>query len=161
MVFYGILKCQTQAQNYGAGKRDRIRRGMRDAVLSAFLFCFLISLLVVGFARPLMSLFLDANNAEAIEVGVGYLRIEASFYFGIGLLFLFYGYFRAINKPGVSVVLTIISLGMRVLLAYTLSSVERIGVTGIWMSVPIGWFLADAAGAVFYRMNNKNGEVMP
>lgn len=58
-------------------------------------------------------------------------------------------------------ILTIISLGMRVLLAYTLSSVEGVGVTGIWMSVPIGWFLADAAGAVFYRMNNKNGEVMP
>ena len=88
-------------------------------------------------------------------MGVGYLRIEASFYFGIGLLFLFYGYFRAVNRPGVSVVLTVISLGMRVLLAYTLSSIERIGVTGIWMSVPIGWFLADAVGVMFYLMNNR------
>ena len=139
------------AQNYGAGKRDRIRRGMRDAVLGAFVFCFVISVLVVGF----MSLFLDESSAEAVVVGVGYLRIEASFYFGIGLLFLFYGYFRAVNKPGVSVVLTVVSLGMRVLLAYTLSAVEGIGVTGIWMSVPIGWFLADAAGVVFYVKNRR------
>ena len=137
------------AQNYGAGKQDRIRRGMRDAVLGAFVFCAVISVLVVGFARPLMSLFLDEGSADAVAVGVGYLRIEASFYFGIGLLFLFYGYFRAVNRPGVSVVLTVISLGMRVLLAYTLSAIEGIGVTGIWMSVPIGWFLADAAGVVF------------
>ena len=138
------------AQNYGAGKSERIRWGMRDAVLSAFVFCAVISVLVVGFAKPLMSLFLDESSADAVLVGVGYLRIEASFYFGIGLLFLFYGYFRAVNKPGISVILTVVSLGMRVLLAYLLSSVESVGVTGIWLSVPIGWILADAAGVCFY-----------
>lgn len=143
------------AQNFGAGKRERIRKGMRDAVLGAFVFCAVISTLVVGFAKPLMSLFLDESSADAVLVGVGYLRIEASFYFGIGLLFLFYGYFRAMNKPGISVILTVISLGMRVLLAYILSSIDAIGVTGIWMSVPIGWILADTAGVYFYRRGSN------
>lgn len=143
------------AQNFGAGKRKRIRKGMRDAVLGAFVFCAVISTLVVGFAKSLMSLFLDESSADAVLVGVGYLRIEASFYFGIGLLFLFYGYFRAMNKPGISVVLTVISLGMRVLLAYILSSIDAIGVTGIWMSVPIGWILADTAGVYFYRRGSN------
>lgn len=143
------------AQNFGAGKRERIRKGMRDAVLGAFVFCAVISTLVVGFAKPLMSLFLDESSADAVLVGVGYLRIEASFYFGIGLLFLFYGYFRAMNKPGISVILTVISLGMRVLLAYILSSIDAIGVTGIWMSVPIGWILADTAGVYFYRRGSE------
>ncbi len=138
------------AQNYGAGKRERIRRGMRDAVLSALIFCTVISTLVVCFAKPLMSMFLDESSADAVLVGAGYLRIEASFYFGIGLLFLFYGYFRAVNKPGISVILTVVSLGMRVLLAYLLSSLEPLGVTGIWLSVPVGWILADAAGVYFY-----------
>lgn len=138
------------AQNYGAGKTERIRKGMKDAVLAAFLFCLLISVLVVGFARPLMGLFLDEESGEAIAVGAGYLHIEAAFYFGIGLLFLFYGYYRAVHRPGISVVLTVISLGTRVVLAYALSSVEAVGVTGIWMSVPIGWVLADIAGAWFY-----------
>lgn len=113
---------------------------------------------MVGFAKPLMSLFLDESSADAVLVGVGYLHIEASFYFGIGLLFLFYGYFRAMNKPGISVILTVISLGMRVLLAYILSSIEAIGVTGIWMSVPIGWILADTVGVYFYR-RGSNKEV--
>ncbi|MDE7322500.1 MAG: MATE family efflux transporter [Lachnospiraceae bacterium] len=144
------------AQNYGAGKSERIRKGMRDAVFSAFVFCTVISILVVSFAKPLMSLFLDDSSADSVAVGVGYLRIEASFYFGIGLLFLFYGYFRAVNKPGISVILTVVSLGMRVLLAYLLSSVEAVGVTGIWVSVPIGWILADAAGVYFYRCGHKN-----
>ena len=144
------------AQNFGAGKAQRIRKGMQDAVLGAFGFCLVISLLVVGFARPLMSIFLDETSAEAIAVGVGYLRIEAAFYFGIGLLFLFYGYYRAVNKPGISVVLTVISLGTRVVLAYLLSAVASIGVTGIWVSVPIGWILADIAGGwYYYRQYNR------
>lgn len=139
------------AQNYGAGKTERIRRGMRDAAAGAFLFCMIISIFVVGFARQLMGLFLNEESAEAISVGAGYLRIEGAFYFGIGLLFLFYGYYRAIHKAGISVVLTVVSLGTRVLLAYVLSSVEWIGVTGIWMSVPIGWILADLTGVWYYR----------
>lgn len=143
------------AQNYGAGKTDRIRRGMKDAVLSAFVFCMIISALVIGFAKPLMGIFLKAESAEAIAVGADYLRIEGAFYFGIGLLFLFYGYYRAVHKPGISVVLTVISLGTRVVLAYMLSSIEVVGVRGIWMSVPIGWILADLAGAWYYFRSRR------
>ena len=50
-----------------------------------------------------------------------------------------------------SVVLTVISLGTRVILAYVLSAVPSIGVIGIWAAVPIGWFLADLAGFVYYK----------
>ena len=50
-----------------------------------------------------------------------------------------------------SLVLTVISLGTRVALAYALSAVPFIGVTGIWWSVPIGWMLADAVGMLYYR----------
>ena len=81
-----------------------------------------------------------------MAVGVQYLRMEGAFYCLIGILFLLYGYFRAIHRPGVSVILTVISLGTRVVLAYSLSAVTGIGVMGIWVSVPIGWFLADVAG---------------
>lgn len=53
-----------------------------------------------------------------------------------------------------AVILTIASLGTRVLLAYVLSAIPAIGVTGIWMSVPIGWFLADIIG-IFYYFKSK------
>ena len=46
-------------------------------------------------------------------------------------LFILYGYYRAVNKPVISVVLTVISLGSRVLLAYILSKIPAIGVIGI------------------------------
>mgnify|MGYP002602773325 CR=1 FL=1 len=143
------------AQNYGAGKAERIRKGMRSAALCAAGFCLLISLLVCLLARPLMGLFIDASRTDIIAAGVGYLRIEASFYIGIGLLFLFYGFYRAVGRPGISVVLTVISLGTRVALAYLLSALPAMGVTGIWVSVPIGWLLADLAGALYYIRHRK------
>lgn len=143
------------AQNFGAGKKERIQLGIRSAVLCAFCFCIVISGAVCLFARPLMQIFVEAAETEIIAIGVEYLRIEGAFYFGIGLLFLLYGYFRAVKRPGISVVLTIASLGTRVLLAYTLSCVPVIGVKGIWVSVPIGWALADGLGVLIYKQENK------
>lgn len=143
------------AQNYGAGKQDRIRSGLKGAVASSFAFCITVSVLVWAMARPLMELFVGKDEGAIVAEGVRYLRIEGTFYCGIGCLFLFYGLFRAVGKPAVSVVLTVISLGTRVALAYVLSAVPGLGVTGIWWSVPIGWLLADLAGLYFYRLWKK------
>ncbi len=139
------------AQNYGAGKTERIKAGIRSAVACSVFFCVLISLGVWLFAKPLMLLFIKPSETEILAVGVQYLRIEGAFYCGIGCLFLLYGFYRAVERPGMSVVLTVISLGTRVALAYLLSAIPAVGVTGIWWSVPIGWFLADAAGFWYYR----------
>ena len=143
------------AQNYGAGKTDRIKEGIKKAVMMSVAFCLVISLLVFIFARPLMMIFVDPSETEILAAGVEYLRIEGSFYCGIGCLFLLYGLYRAIKRPGMSVVLTIFSLGTRVVLAYILSAVDFIGVTGIWWSVPIGWALADFVGFLYYKKNKK------
>lgn len=64
--------------------------------------------------------------------------------------------YRALGKPGMSVVLTVISLGTRVALAYLLSAVPAFGVSGIWRSVPIGWALADTVGLLFYQFRKKS-----
>ena len=143
------------AQNYGAKEFGRIRRGLKSAVGISMAFCVVISALVWTFAQPLMTLFVDGGETQVILEGVRYLRIEGVFYCGIGCLFLLYGLYRALGKPGMSVVLTVISLGTRVALAYLLSAIPGLGVTGIWWSVPIGWALADLAGLLYYRAHRK------
>lgn len=139
------------AQNFGARRQDRIRQGIRCAWLTTTLFAGIVSILVFLFASELMSIFIPASEQEIISISVAYLQIEGSFYIGIGYLFLFYGYFRAISRPSVSLILTIISLGTRVILAYSLAAIPDLSYNGIWWSVPIGWILADIAGVLFYR----------
>lgn len=139
------------AQNFGAGRYDRIHRGVRSAFVTAVVFSLLVSVLVFVFAEPLMLVFVRPDETEIIAVGVTYLRIEGAFYCGIGVLFLLYGYYRAIRMPGMSVVLTILSLGTRVVLSYWLASMPEVGVTGVWWSIPIGWLIADVVGIWYYR----------
>ena len=139
------------AQNFGAGRTDRIRRGIRSAVVMTTAFALLVSAVVFVGAPWLMSVFVSPAETEIIAVGVEYLRIEGSCYVGIGYLFLLYGFYRAVALPSMSVVLTVVSLGTRVALAYLLASMPSVGYTGIWWSVPVGWALADIVGVWYYR----------
>lgn len=137
------------AQNYGAGKGERIKQGIKKAVISSGIFCVCISVIVCVFARPLMMIFIDPSESEIIDIGVVYLRIEGAFYIGIGMLFLLYGFYRGVSRPAMSLVLTVISLGSRVAIAYAFAGI--LGVNIIWAAVSIGWILADVAGILYYR----------
>ena len=140
------------AQNYGAGQYTRIRRGTRASAVLSSAFCAAASLAVCVFARPLMLLFVQPSETEIIRIGMQYLRIEGACYIGIGLLFLYYGFFRGLGKGQMSIVLTVVSLGTRVLLAFILAAVPGIGLLGVWISIPVGWLLADLLG--FFRCKN-------
>ena len=141
------------AQNFGAHKRQRIRRGIRQALLISCLFSLTVSLLIFLFAEPLMLIFVKPYETEILRIGAQYLRIEGAFYALIGILFLLYGYYRSLRMPGMSVILTVLSLGTRVALSYALAAMPAVGVTGIWWSIPIGWFIADLVGIVYYKMS--------
>ena len=141
------------AQNYGANKVQRINKGIKRAIVSIVIFCAIVSSIVFIFSKNFMKIFV--SSTQVIDIGVGYLRIEGAFYIGIGILFMLYGFYRAVDKPIMSVVLTVISLGTRVILAYVLSAIDFIGVTGIWAAIPIGWFLADLVGLI-YMKKTKN-----
>lgn len=136
------------SQNYGADNFDRIKEGFKLSVITSALFSIIISVLVYFFAPQLIGLFLENPDPSIISVGTNYLRTEGAFYIGIGWLFLLYGYYRAIKKPAMSLVLTIFSLGTRVVLAYALA--PTYGTSAIWWSIVIGWFLADIIGFVYY-----------
>lgn len=141
------------SQNSGKGQRDRIKKGTRIAILITVMFSLFISLLVNITAPWLIGIFFSNPGNEIISIGVSYLRVEGSFYALIGMLFLFYGYFRADGRPSVSLILTIISLGLRVLLSYTFAPL--FGYWSIWVSIPIGWAVADLAGLFFYKRNTR------
>lgn len=153
---YGNAFSTFIAQNMGAGKGERVRKGVRCGVLTTVSYCLAVSLVLWFLAKPLLLIFIDPGEIAILEEGVRYLHIVGPFYCGIGCLFLFYGLYRAIGKPGISVVLTIVSLGTRVALAYTLAAIPPLGVVGIWWAIPIGWGLADLLGGLFYFRYRKN-----
>ena len=139
------------AQNKGAKKNDRIIQGVKSAIKTIIIFCLIMSIIIYMSSSSLMRIFVEASEVNVIKLGVEYLSIISVFYVLIGFLFMFYGFFRGIGELNISLILTIISLGTRVLMAYILSSIPSIAQRGIWWSVPIGWALADGIGFILYR----------
>mgnify|MGYP001716926410 FL=1 len=149
------------SQNYGADKKERIRKGTKSAAVTVIMFCAAASAAVFFGAEFLMGIFIDPQKTQIIQIGTGYLKTEGASYCGIGILFLLYGYFRAVERPKVSLLLTILSLGTRVVLAYACAPL--FGVGAIWTAIPIGWAMADAAGIILLRRGertNRMNEIM-
>ena len=138
------------AQNKGAEKLDRIKEGVKSTIKTIIIFCLVTSTLILVFSRYIMLLFVDKSEVEVIALGVEYISVVSIFYVLIGLLFMFYGLYRGIGMLNMSIILTIVSLGTRVILAYVLSE-TALGARGIWWSIPIGWALADLLGVIAYR----------
>lgn len=135
------------AQNKGAKQEKRIQQGLKVASIMALIFCIFISLGVCLYSKELMMLFISKKQMNIIQIGMTYLKTEGSFYIGIGCLFLLYGYYRGVGKMKMSLILTIISLGTRVVLAYILAPL--FGVEMIWWAIVIGWLLADSLGIIY------------
>lgn len=139
------------AQNKGAKEHDRIKLGVKSAVKVIVIFGILMSVVVHFSAAKLMTIFVESTEVEVIKIGVEYLSILSKFFVFIGFLFMFYGYFRGIGSLNTSLVLTVVSLGIRVLIAYNVSKVPSIGRLAIWWATPIGWIIADLMGIFFYK----------
>ncbi|AIY78829.1 MATE family efflux transporter [Clostridium botulinum] len=138
------------AQNKGAEKFERIKKGIISSVKMIITFCLVTSSLILVFSKNIMLLFVDEKEEEIIKLGVQYISVVAVFYVLIGFLFMFYGLYRGLGMLKISIILTVISLGTRVGLAYVLSA-TLLGACGIWWSIPIGWALADALGVIVYK----------
>ena len=134
------------------GQRDE--NGLREGVYASFVLIGVLALVLNAVALACLDwlqVFLRVDDSVW-----GLMRDYLAVVFcGIGCLFLLYGLYRALGRPGMSVVLTVISLGTRVALAYALSAIPALGVVGIWLSVPIGWALADAVGLLYYAVRKK------
>ena len=155
---YGSAFSTFIAQNMGAREPGRVKEGFRCGVLTSCGYCVLVSLALWFLAEPLIHIFISPEETAIVAEGVRYLHTVGPFYSGIGCLFLLYGFYRAVGRPAISVVLTVLSLGTRVALSYALSGMPGIGVAGIWWSIPIGWGLADLAGFLFYL--KKRGSLL-
>lgn len=144
------------SQNRGAEKHNRIQNGLRSSFKIITIYSIIVTVFIIVFAKPLLYLFIDKNEIEILNTGIQYLYIVSTFYCLIGYLFMFYGFYRGLGKPLISIILTITSLGTRVALAYILSAIPSIGLLGIWWAIPIGWAFADIIGLILLKPNMKN-----
>lgn len=138
-------------QNIGIGNFDRIRRGLKATLIMSLTVCLIVNMVLVFFARPIMSLF--TTDANVIEVGYRLLIITNSLYFTFSIMFTINGLLRGAGAAIVPMLTTLLSLwAIRIPAATVLSG--AIGYEGIWWAMPIGWG-TGMIGAVAYYFSGK------
>ncbi len=138
-------------QNLGANKIDRVRQGFKATFIMSNLFCLAMTALIIIFGSDMMKLF--TNDANVIAIGERYLIIVSSFYLLFSTLFTTNGVLRGAGDTLIPMFITLFSLWIiRIPGAYFLSS--KIGETGIWWSIPLGWSM----GAIFSYLYYKTGK---
>ncbi len=138
-------------QNIGAGKYDRVKTGLRSTLVMGSMITIGITTIYILFGNQIMELF--TPDADVISTGTRYLNIVSPFYIAFTAMFIIGGVMRGAGDTLIPMFLTLFSLWVvRIPLAFILSA--RMGETGIWWSIPIGW-MSGMLLSWFYYLTGK------
>lgn len=137
LLAIGLAMATFAAQNYGAGRLRRIKKGVKQALATSFLISIVMSFCILIFGSKLIGLFLENPDSFTINIGASYLRISILFYFFLGAIFIFRNTLQSLGKPKYPVISCFIDLGIRSFSAIILSS--HIGYEGIYYASPLAW----------------------
>lgn len=135
-------------QNVGAGRMDRVHRGLKMTLLYSSITCVLITAVIVFFGSDILRIF--TTDEDVIRVGQEYLVIVSSFYLVFSGMFVINGMLRGAGAVIFPMFSTLLSLWVvRIPAAMWLS--RLIGERGIWWAVPVGWSVGLAIAYGYYR----------
>ncbi len=143
------------AQNMGANKPDRIKKGMRSGIIMSVIVTIPFTVLYLTIGGLLVNLFATEADPQIIETGRTFLNIVSPFYVFITVKIIIDGVLRGCGVMKPFVFSTCLDLVLRVALAFILSPIFMSN--GIWLSWPIGWILATIANIIFYRIYITKG----
>lgn len=144
------------AQNYGAGRIERIKNGVHAVLLQTETLNVLMCAGVLVLREPLVSLFITNPSAEIIHYSNGYLQVVAPFYVILGLLLVYRTTIQSMQNTAAPFVACMIELVMRI--GSTMILVEVIGYTGVALASPMAWLGACLfLIPVYYQMVKRKG----
>lgn len=125
------------AQNRGAGRKERIRKGFRRGLMLEACYWVFICIAITLFRRPLMGLFVTAGNEGIVALGSSYLGLMALFYVFPAFTNGIQGFFRGMGNMSVTLLGTFVQTSLRVVFVYLLT--PGIGLMGVAYACAIGW----------------------
>lgn len=147
------------AQNVGAKKNERVKKGYKSALLMIGVFCVFVTLTLFIFGAKFIGIFVSINgNEEIIKIGVEYLRVVSIFYVLMGIMVITNGVLRGSGDVKVFMFSSLTNLSTRILLAYLLAYI--IGQRAIWWAIPLGWLFASSISVYRYISGNWKGKAI-
>lgn len=150
---FGTAMATYAAQNYGAGKFSRIRKGVFQCILMSGSFSILSGAINVIAGSQLTSIFVGSQETEVLSLSHTYLVISGCFYFALALLFIYRFTLQGLGKSFIPTVAGIMELIMRAVGALVLTG--AFGFAGACASNPLAWIGACVPLAFSYYRTMK------
>ena len=153
---YGTALSAYTAQNLGAGKPERVRRGYRAANILVAITALALLIAVEAFKEDMIRLFIEGEEAgEAMATGVDYLGFIGFFFALIGFKMAVDGVLRGSGDMPAFTIANLVNLTIRVLVAAICA--PRFGIAFVWYAVPIGWAMNWLISFIEYRRGRWSG----
>lgn len=141
MVAFGITMATYCGQNLGAGRMDRIRKGVWNCTVMGLMFCILASLINVFFGEAFTNLFLNEKNPEVIDYAMRYLKLVAVFYPVLGMIFIYRNALQGMGMGFAPMMGGVAELIARFAVCMLLPG--KLGYLGVCLASPVAWIAAD------------------
>lgn len=148
MMAIGNAMSTYAGQNFGAGRMDRIKEGVRKAILMSVVVCGLIGLVLIFGGRYMVQLMVSDAEAAVISVATGYLRIVSIFYIVGSMVYIFTNTLRGMGVVAVPMAASFLELGAKVAVAFLLSRFFDYNV--IWFAWPVAWIASAVFQGIYY-----------
>jgi putative MATE family efflux protein len=153
---FGAAMTVYAAQNYGARKIDRIRKGLVQCALMSGSYAVCIGLVFLFFGRPLAAIFLGPGSGEVLSMAHRYLLITGVFYIFLSALFVLRQTLQGLGDSVTPTIAGIMELVMRTFAAIILG--KYWGFTGICFANSLAWIgalipLSIAVAGTMRRLN--------
>lgn len=137
----GVAMATYCGQNIGARKLDRVRRGVKDAIVIMLVYFVLTVLIIYPFADEMMMLFVKSGEQEVIDNAAMFMRIANYFYPALGLLTIFRYSIQGLGYSNLSMMSGVMEMIARC--GVSLWLVPALAFKGVCLGDPVAWVFAD------------------
>lgn len=138
LVSFGTTMATYTAQNFGAGKHDRIWDGVRKITRIVVVYSFAAATLLIVFGSKIAKLYIGETDPEILSMVQTYFITNSTFYFALALLFIYRNTLQGLGKSTAPTAAGIMELLSRVAVALVL--VKPLGYLGVTIANPLAWF---------------------
>ena len=159
MDAFGVSMATFAGQNYGAGKIDRVRRGVRQVfwMLTAYS---LLALGIVYFSGSTIALlFVDASETEILACTQHFLIMNGLFYIPLGVIYVLRNTLQGVGFSKIAMLSGLFELVARSVMG--LFVVPKFGFNAVCLAHPTAWIMADLILIVLYSILMKRLDGQP
>ncbi|MCD8024093.1 MAG: MATE family efflux transporter [Candidatus Gastranaerophilales bacterium] len=154
LLALGAAMATYTAQNIGANKIERVRKGAHAALFIAFIISVICAVFLITLGKSAVALFMDVPNEEVIRLAMQYLHIIMVCFFFLGALLIYRNILQGIGNVFAPLLSGVAELIARIFAAFVLG--HYFGYTGVCLAPPFAWIVAAIVLYLGYKISLTN-----